>query len=346
MKLIFTTATAAEKLKRLAKQQRQASGTSLAAALDNAARTHGYASWKHVAQCLEQSKAILRHDKALPGVLAAYLDRAATQEPVSADVRAAFEGGLAFAMDVKDLDDVPLGPELVGCDEAWMLAAADMWNVFVHSKDHDADIPLADELDAAELLEAAQDELMNYRLVRYTAADVPTSLDDAFARAMGRFVFPPRYVWLHGNFIDMTKVDEVRVAGKVRYASEKSREGGLFSTYAAPGPATTESPTSAEVIDFPKRRAGIIPRLDIIKLKPGLYEYRMSHGGHEFMNDAGFASIREAVAAAADITGDIRGFEVRYEGLTVGTYPLALLQDSAESVAQQAVETLASLGDH
>jgi hypothetical protein len=144
----------------------------------------------------------------------------------------------------------------------------------------------------------------------------------------------------------MTKVDEVRVAGKVIYASAKSREGGRFSTYAAPGPATTESPTSAEVIGFPKRRAGIIPRLDIIKLKPGLYEYRMSDGGHEFMNDAGFASIREAIEAAADITGDIRGFEVRYEGLTVGTYPLALLQDSAESVAQQAVETLASLGDH
>ena len=62
------------------------------------------------------------------------------------------------------------------------------------------------------------------------------------------------------------------------------------------------------------------------------------------MNDAGFASIREAIEGAADITGDIRGFEVRYEGLTVGTYPLALLQDSAESVAQQGRDTSLSRG--
>ena len=60
--------------------------------------------------------------------------------------------------------------------------------------------------------------------------------------------------------------------------------------------------------------------------------------------EAGFASISEAIEHAADITGDILGFEVSYGGLSVGTYPLAeLLRTSAESIAQRAIETVAAL---
>ena len=343
MNFIPTTATAVEKLKRLAKQLRNVDGISLAAALDRVAQTDGYASWKHVIRCLEQSKSLPRPAHVLPPVLTAYLERAAARAPPSTEASIAFKAGLVFAMHAQDVDGVVLDAGLVECDEAWTLAAGDLWNVYVHAKDHDQDIALVDELESAELLEAAQEELMSYRLVRYCAADVPTTLEDAFARVMGRFFFPPRYVWLLGRFIDMQEVREVRVAGRVVYSCTAAYDPGKSGPYASPGSTAASSALAGDPPAAARRRDGFIPSLDIKKLQPALYEYRLSHGGQEMFTEAGFASISEAIEHAADITGDILGFEVSYGDLSVGTYPLAELRTSAESIALRAVQTVAAL---
>ena len=55
LELIPTTATAVEKLKRLAKTLRKKSLTSLAFAQDTVAMQHGYEDWKHVTVCRNQS---------------------------------------------------------------------------------------------------------------------------------------------------------------------------------------------------------------------------------------------------------------------------------------------------
>ena len=83
MEIISTTATAAEKLKRLAKTLRKTTGTSLAVALDNIAKQHGYMHWKHVTACLEQTAGLSR-TKPLPESLQDLLDGAA-RNPASAD---------------------------------------------------------------------------------------------------------------------------------------------------------------------------------------------------------------------------------------------------------------------
>lgn len=44
--------------------------------------------------------------------------------------------------------------------------------------------------------------------------------------------------------------------------------------------------------------------------------------------DAGFPTIRAAIESGIDITGEIRGFEVAYAGVTIGTYPMAMLRIS------------------
>lgn len=58
MELIPTTATAAEKLKRLAKTQCKGTETPFASALNAVAKGHGYNNWKHVTWCVEQSKSV------------------------------------------------------------------------------------------------------------------------------------------------------------------------------------------------------------------------------------------------------------------------------------------------
>jgi hypothetical protein len=63
------------------------------------------------------------------------------------------------------------------------------------------------------------------------------------------------------------------------------------------------------------------------------------------MTDGGFDSIRSALESAADVTGDIKGFEFAYRGFTIGTYPLAMLRQQADKIARDAVATVASLGD-
>jgi hypothetical protein len=90
----------------------------------------------------------------------------------------------------------------------------------------------------------------------------------------------------------------------------------------------------------------VIVELDVRRLQAGFYEYRASNGGHELYTDAGFSSIADALRSASDITGDIRGFEVCYGGVVVGTYPVQELHESAEVVAAHAVRTASAFGHH
>ncbi|WP_442782717.1 hypothetical protein [Collimonas fungivorans] len=341
-----TTATAAEKLKRLAKNLRKQSGTSLAVALDSIAKTNGYASWKHVTQCLEKSKSHIAAATGLPHVLTSFLAEASKDESPSTDAIAAFQHGLVFAMDVKDADEEHLDDDLEECDEAWMLAAADIWRVFVNAKDDESDTALVDRLDGEDLVIAAQENFVNYRLFRYTGTPVPTSLDDAFARVLRRFFFRPTHVWLKGKFIDMDDVREVRVDGKVVYSTTDVGQVEAVSLQLLPkADAVAQQPSAAVSVPIAPRE-GIIPRLDIFKIDAGLYGYQVSMGGVEMMADTGFSTIREAIQSASDITDGIRGFEVAYAGLAVGTYSLATLCSSAEEVARRAVATVAALSDY
>lgn len=346
LQLIPTSATAAEKLKRLAKTQRKGTGSSLAAALDAVAIEHGYTNWKHVTWCKEQGKpagAAVVSIRPLPGLLAQFLNEVIGYEPPAQETKRAFQSGLVFAVDVKNADDVALGDDVVACDDGASIAAGDVWTVLVNSKDNETGAPLLQHLDDEALLEVAREDLMNYRFFRYTGAHVPASLDDAFAKVFGRSFFPPMYVWLSGTFIDMGDVPEVRVDGRVVYASIS---GGDFRSSSSTQQGENPRLLAPQPVTSAWRQDGIIPRLDISKIKSGLYEYVMSYRGNEMDSDAGFSSIREAIESAAEIEGDIRGVEVSYAGLLVGTYSLGKLLSSAEQVAQQAVETASILRDH
>lgn len=360
MEFIYTTVTGAEKLKRLAKRRRKDSGTSLAAALDIVAKEQGYANWKHVTQCLEQSKSVSAASRPLPSRLAEFLSDVASNSPPSIESRAAFERGLVFALDVKHAQEEVMAPDIVECEDAKPLAAADIWKVLVHTAWDDADAPLADRLQGDDLLQLALDDLADYRLFRYAGVESLVSLDDTFARVLGRFFFPPSHVWLNGKFFDMADVHEVRVEGRVVYSSTgPDAAGQRASSYSSPALAGASQASSADAMqsgrpepsafDSPfhqeaQSTRNFIPRLDISKLEPGFYEFEVSYDGNEMMAEGGFSSIREAIESAADVTGDIRGYEVAYAGLVVGTYPLEMLRTAAERVAQQAVVTLASLG--
>jgi hypothetical protein len=66
--------------------------------------------------------------------------------------------------------------------------------------------------------------------------------------------------------------------------------------------SNTELPGPLTVAHEVRRKNGFIPRLDIVKVVPGLYEFVATHGGSEIIADAGFSSIREALETAADVT--------------------------------------------
>lgn len=89
----------------------------------------------------------------------------------------------------------------------------------------------------------------------------------------------------------------------------------------------------------------IIPRLDVYQLQPGLYELRVSEGSDELFVDEGFSSIEEALRSGTATTGPIKGFEVAYEGLVVGTYLADELRASIARVANQAVALYAAFSD-
>lgn len=213
MEFISTTATAAEKLKRLAKTLRKNTGTSLAVALDAVAKQHDYEHWKHVIICLEQTASASR-SKPLPDSLKDLLDRADARHHVSAESQKAFAQGFVFAMDVKDAEELSLTSEYVECDDGWYLAARDLWRGLVHYRDDETGTTLFETQSPEDLASTALDDLQNYRLFRYLGSTAPASLEDAYKQTSQLSFFPPTHIWLGGNFIDIGEVPEIRVDGK------------------------------------------------------------------------------------------------------------------------------------
>lgn len=87
--------------------------------------------------------------------------------------------------------------------------------------------------------------------------------------------------------------------------------------------------------------SSIIARLNVHKVAPGQYTFSVSHGGEVLYEDAVFTSIKEAISSANDQQGPIRGFEVAYQGVVVGTYLCEELEHVVDEVAERAVELLA-----
>lgn len=214
MEFISTTATAAEKLKRLAKTLRKATGTSLAVAQDAVAKQHGYEHWKHVTVCLEQTASASR-SKPLPDSLKDLLDQAAARHPASAESQKAFAQGFVFAMDVKDAEELSLTSEYAECDDGWYLAARDLWRGLVHYRDDETGTTLFEAQSPEDLASAALDDLQNYRLFRYLGAAAPTTVEEAYKQTRQLSFFPPTHNWLGGRFIDIGEVPEIRVDGQV-----------------------------------------------------------------------------------------------------------------------------------
>jgi hypothetical protein len=214
MNNIPTTATVAEKLKRLAKTRRKSTGTSLAVALDAVAKEHGYEHWKHVTVCLEQTPR-LSLERPLPEFLKDLLDEAAARNPASAESQQAFAQGFVFAMDVKDAEDLSPTSDYIECDDAWHLAARDLWRGLVHYRDEETGTTLLEAQSPEDLSGTALDDLQNYRLFRYLGAVAPASLEEAYKKTRELSFFLPTHVWLRGKFIDIGEVPEIRVDGQV-----------------------------------------------------------------------------------------------------------------------------------
>lgn len=218
MEFISTTATAAEKLKRLAKTLRKTTGTSLAVALDAVAKQHGYEHWKHVAACLEQTARASR-GKQLPESLKDLLNRAATRKPALAESRKAFAQGFVFAMDVKDAEELSLTSEYAECDDGWHLAARDLWRELVHYHDDETGATLVETQSPEDLASTALDDLQNYRFFRYLGAVAPASLEEAYKQINQLSFFPPTHIWLGGKFIDIGEAPEIRVDDQVVFST-------------------------------------------------------------------------------------------------------------------------------
>jgi hypothetical protein len=338
VKLVPTTATATEKFRRRAKEARKATGSSLAVALDSVAREHGYANWKHVTACVEATPTQTVVFPPLPPILADARAADLKQFPPSPETVDAFARGLLFAMDVKDAEEMRPEDDVIECEDAWLLAAGDMWRVLAFATD-DTDIPLANRVEPDELHRIAMDDIGNYRFYRYAGTPTPTTLDQAFARVLGRTFFPPVYVWLSGRFIDMATVPEVSVDERVIYTSAPGGSAGTMSSYRQP------QPTPAPQADGRPARDGLIFRLDVVRHDAGLYEARITYHDQEIDTSIGYASISEAIQSAADITGDVRGFEVAYQGLVIGTYPIGAIRESAAEIADRAVSTRGAFRD-
>lgn len=214
MEFIPTTATAAEKLKRLAKTLRKTTRTSLAVAQDTVAKQHGYEHWKHVTVCLEQTASASRC-KPLPQSLKDILDQAATRKPASAESQKAFAQGFVFAMDIKDAEQLSLTTEYAECADGWYLAARDLWRGLAHYRNDETGTTLFETLSSEDLTTTALDDMQNYRLFRYVGAVAPTSLEQAYKQTSQLSFFPPTHFWLGGRFIDLGEVPEIQVDGQV-----------------------------------------------------------------------------------------------------------------------------------
>lgn len=81
----------------------------------------------------------------------------------------------------------------------------------------------------------------------------------------------------------------------------------------------------------------MIPRADIHRLESSQYQLRLSHGGQELFSEEAFTCMEDALTTAAATTGPIRGFEVAYEGLCVGTYTAGEMEVDAAAITARAL---------
>lgn len=61
----------------------------------------------------------------------------------------------------------------------------------------------------------------------------------------------------------------------------------------------------------------IIARLSVRRVASGQYLFEVSHGAEVLYEDAGFTSIEEAISAANNQQGPIRGFQIAYQGVVI-----------------------------
>ena len=341
MNHIPTTATAVQKLNRLAKTRRKTAGGSLAASQDAVAREHGYHDWKHVKTCLEATVAARAAPPVLPEVVSEFLAEQRILSPASPETFQAIASGVVFAMDIKDAENVnpTSSPDIEECEDATAFLAGDVWQASLRHAQEELGEDAQNSFEPDEQLQQFLDDIGNYRYFRYSGPLTPKTLDDVFAGPLRDFFFPPTHVWIGGKFFDMADVREVRVDGRVVYSTTPAR------------PSTPRANASSAASAAPAGRAGrrsesapLIARLDVRRLQPSLYEFQVSHSGQELFSDAGFSSIADAFRSAAEVTGAIRGYEVAYAGMVAGTYSVEELASSADAVAQRAVDLAASLG--
>lgn len=214
MEFIPTTATAADKIKRLAKTLRKTTKTSLAVALDTVAKQHGYQHWKHVTLCQAQTAA-LRQSKPLPNDIEAFLNESAEANPILSTTQEAFDHGFVFAMDVKDAQDLVLQGDYEELEDGWQVAARNLWYSLIHSRDDETGTTLFETCPQDELLQIVLDDQSNYRFFRFTGATIPASLEAAYRAIRQMSFFPPTHIWLGGRYIDIQEVPEIKVDGQV-----------------------------------------------------------------------------------------------------------------------------------
>jgi hypothetical protein len=334
LKHIPTTATAVQKLNRSAKKLRKETRSSLANALDAVANSAGYDSWKHVTVCLEQTKLESMDKSVLPTILAEFLQQQRIQTPPAQTSQDAMKFGLVFAMDVKDAERTRWPDEVVEDEGMWLLAAEDILKVFVHAPSDLTGKSLAQSQEGEDLMQGAFEMLINYRFFVFAGDTIPATLQDAYLSIFKKFPHPPSYVWLKGKFIDMEDEHEIKDGNEVVFSSS----GNGLASY-----QTLNSQVIGNELDSaiaPLLDRAFIPTLDISKLKAGFYEYVMHYGGQEMYRDAGYSSISEVLSDVTDVTG-IAGYEVKYQGFSIGTYSISMVKSSAERIAQDAVATVA-----
>ncbi len=323
MQHIPTTATFAEKLKRQAKTLRKTTGTSLAFALDTVAKQNGYEHWKHVTDCLEQTKNTPKQTLELPGEMMRVLDQAAQHNPATPATQKAFAKGFVFAMDVKDASEVTPEPVFIECQDGWYLAAKDLWPGLIHFIEEDSGVSLSQTEEPDQLLETAIDDLQNYRFFRYQDQPQPATLSEAYQLVSEIAFFPPSHIWLNGVFIDLNEVPEIRVDGKVVL---RNHLGGV-KIAANSNPPVRVPPLHA--LNF-----------SIDKLQPGLYRGAALSGGVEVTAPSHYDSIEEAIREmASDVPeGFALAASVAYAGASSPTLPLRTLIKDATGIAQILVE--------
>lgn len=338
---IPTTATAVQKLRRLAKDRRKSSRESLAVALDVVARERGYTNWKHVTVCEAETSAAGPAPLTLPESVREFLaeQQQVQQNEFAANPRALAES-VFFAMDISDAEKARPDsyPDISECEDARAFLAGDIWTAYLESeRSEDRNV---EPLDDEKALQYFLDRIADYSFFKYSGEPMPQSLEDAFGSVFKRFLFPPTHVWLAGKFFDLANVTEVRsgVNGPVVLTATSASDGHpAIRMYSPSAETRADKPApSAAASDKPKP---LLARLDVDRLDTALYEYTISYSHRKLFSDAGFSSISDALGAAAeDAPENFIGFEVAYAGLVVGTYPVQEVQANAEAIARRAVE--------